>query len=144
MDPKEEYLKPAHSLMRHAQPKHNPGSEARHTRKSFQTLGPNGTPRRHTPLRSEEPARPTPTQSPLAPVPAQAVPSRATQIQPHHLATTAVTGAVNPLTQGKPIPAGTRNLPKEGQAQAAPANHRQAIHHQATSAELMARNRERG
>jgi hypothetical protein len=144
MDPQETYLKPAHSTMRHAQPKHNAGSEARHTRKSAQTLGSSGTPRRHTPLRSEEAPHRNPTQPLTAPVPAQAVPQRVSHVQPPHLASTAVTGAVSPLTAGAPIPHLTRNVPREGQPQAVPANHREAIHHQATSAELQARNRERG
>jgi hypothetical protein len=142
--PKVEYLGTAHAAMRSAQPKHAAGAEARHVPAQRKTLGTNGTPRRHTPLRHEIPT-PRPPAGPLtAPQPPQAVPARYSHVMPQHAASTAVSGAVSPLTTGDLIPAGTRNLPRVGQPQAAPATHREAIHHQATSAELMARNRERG
>ncbi len=143
MDPKETYLKPAHSTMRHAQPKHNAGSDMRHTPSPHRTLGPNGTPRRGTPLRHELPHTPTPKGPLTAPVPAQVVPARYSHVSPAHLASTAVKSAVNPLTHAAPVPAGTRHHALAGQPVTVPQNHRQAIHHPATSAELQARNRER-
>jgi len=143
VDPKETYLAPAHSLMRSSQPKHSAGSEQKHTRADMHTLGPQGTPRRHTPLRHELPNTPAPKGPLTAPQPPQAPATGNPRLQAAHLASTATTGAVNPLTAGKLIPHGARNLPRTtGQLQA-PLNHRQAIHHPATSAELQARNRER-
>jgi hypothetical protein len=144
VDPKEIYLGGAHSAMRHAQPQHNAGSEARHTPKSFQTLGPKGTPRRHTPLRHEEPDRPAPPGPLTAPLPPTQVQTRPPRLQPAQTATTATSSAVSPLTGGRLVPGTTRGVPREGQPHPAPTNHRQAIHHQATSAELQSRNRERG
>lgn len=143
-EPRETYLKPAHSTMRHAPPKHNPGSDAKHTRSSSKTLGPQGTPRRHTPLRHELPHVPPPKGPLTAPVPAQTVPARYSHVQPAHRASTATTSAVSALTQGAPVPAGTHHHARAGQQVTPPKNHREAIHHPATSAELQARNRERG
>lgn len=143
MDPQEQYLTPAHSAMRSAQPKHAAGSDARHTPAAFHTLGPKGTARRHTPLRHEEPNRPAPPGPLTAPVPPPASVARYSHVQPGHLSSAAVSSATNPATAGKLIPAGTRKIAREGQPVGAPTNHREAIHSQATSRELMARNRER-
>jgi hypothetical protein len=142
-DPKENYLAPAHSLMRSSQPKHNAGSEQKHSPARAHTLGPEGTPRRHTPLRHELPHTPAPKGPLTAPQPPQAPATGNPRLQAAHLASTAVTGAVSPLTAGKPVPRGTRNTPRVGEQLTTPESHRQAIHHPATSAELQARNRER-
>lgn len=146
MNPREQHLAPAHSKMRSTQPKHEAGNEGRHSPKPAHTLGPNGTPPRQNQAQWRTPeTEPEFVAGPvLAEAPPQDIPVRYSHVLAQTEGSTATSSATNPLTQGAPIPAGTRRVPREGEAQQAPANHRQAIHHQATSSELMTRNRERG
>jgi hypothetical protein len=132
--------------MRSAQPRHSAGQEARHLPKTMHTLGRHGTPPRpeQAQWRTSE-TEPLQVAGPvLAFPPPQDIPPRYSHVLASTQGNIAVTSATLPSTQGAPIPPGTRRVPREGERQTAPANHRQAIHHQATSAELMGRNRERG
>jgi len=146
VNPREQHLAPAHSLMRSAQPRHAAGQEHRHVPKKMHTLGPRGTPPRPHEAQWRTPENePTQVAGPvLAEPPPQDIPARYTHVLAQTQGNVAVTSATNISTQGAPIPAGTRNVPRAGQPQQPPRTHRQAIHHQATAHELMHRNRERG
>jgi hypothetical protein len=146
VNPREEHLAPAHSLMRSSQPRHNPGSDARHTPKTMHMLGRHGTPPRPEQAQWRTPdTEPVQVAGPtLALPPPQDIPVRYSHVLAQTQGNVGVTSATLPSTQGAPIPAGARNVPREGQRLQAPANHRQAIHHPATAHELMHRNRERG
>jgi hypothetical protein len=132
--------------MRSSQPKHAAGQESRHTVKTHHTLGPRGTPPRPHEAQWRTPeTEPLEVAGPvLATAPPQDIPARYSHVLAITQGNVAITSATQPSTQGAPIPAGTRNVPREGQRVSAPANHRQAIFHPATAHELMHRNRERG
>lgn len=146
MNPREEHLAPAHSAMRSAQPKHAAGNEGRHTPKTMRMLGRRGTPpRRHEAQWRTPETEPEQVAGPvLAAAPPQDIPNRYSHVGAQTQGSWATTSALLSTTQGTPVPAGTRNLPRAGERLTPPANHRQAIHHPATSHELMHRNRERG
>jgi hypothetical protein len=146
VNPSEEHLAPAHSRMRSSQPRHQAGAEARHTPQTFRMLGPRGTPPRpHEAQWRTASSEPLEVAGPvLALPPPQDIPPRYSHVLAQTQGNVAVTSATLPTTQGAPIPAGARGIPREGERLAAPANHRHAIHHPATAHELMRRNRERG
>jgi hypothetical protein len=129
VSPEETLTRSAHTPFRHAEPKHQAGSQARHAPKSLQAYA-SRRPTQPINARAHEPA--TGAQVPLtAPAGLQPVPPRHGHLLPHHSGNLGVAGPPAPVTR----PNGER-IPM-------PSSHREAIHHPVTAHEAMRRKRER-